>query len=106
MCRIDSARRSAERQQRRDFVARIDEHGLARVLAGDDEAVLEEGADGLRLDYHDRSMILAILDDLMFTSKIKTAANQLGVDLPLFALARRRARDDAQEPDDAGASST
>src|SRR5258708_4509171 len=26
-------------------------------------------------------MILAILDDLMFSSKIKTAANQLGVDL-------------------------
>ena len=26
-------------------------------------------------------MILAVLDDLMFTSKIKTAANQLGVDL-------------------------
>src|SRR3979490_1889497 len=27
------------------------------------------------------SMILAVLDDLMFSSKIKTAANQLGVDL-------------------------
>jgi len=26
-------------------------------------------------------MILAVLDDLMFSSKIKTAANQLGVDL-------------------------
>src|SRR5476651_1754366 len=27
------------------------------------------------------AMILAVLDDLMFSSKIKTAANQLGVDL-------------------------
>jgi PleD family two-component response regulator len=26
-------------------------------------------------------MILAVLDDLMFSSKVKTAANQLGVDL-------------------------
>ena len=54
-----------------DFVAGIDEHALPRARAGDDEAVLEERADGLRLDYH-HAVILAILDDLMFTSKIKT----------------------------------
>ena len=36
-----------ERQQRRDLVARIDEHGLVRLLAADDEAVLEEGTDRL-----------------------------------------------------------
>jgi PleD family two-component response regulator len=34
--------------------------------------------DGLRLDY-DHAVILAILDDLMFTSKIRAAANHLSV---------------------------
>ena len=59
----------------------------SRVLfAADDEAVLEERPDGLRLDY-DHVVILAILDDLMFTSKIKTAATQLGVPV---AFARSR----------------
>jgi PleD family two-component response regulator len=67
-----------EGQQGRHLSARIDQHGLAGVVAPDDEAVLEERADGLGVDY-DHDVILAILDDLMFTSKIKTAANQLGV---------------------------
>ena len=70
-----------KRQQRRHLVARIDEDRLARLLAADDEAVLEERADSLALNYHWSAMILAVLDDLMFSSKIKTAANQLGVDL-------------------------
>ncbi len=73
-------------QQRLDFVARIDQHAFAGARARDDEAVLEERTDGLRLDY-DHGVILAILDDLMFTSKIKTAAKQLGVPL---AVARSR----------------
>ena len=34
-------------------------------------------AGGLRLDY-DHGVIVAILDDLLFTSKIKSAATQLG----------------------------
>ena len=70
-----------ERQQALDLIARIDEDALTRVFAADDEAVLEERSDGLALDYHDAPMILAVLDDLMFTSKIKTAARQLGVDV-------------------------
>ena len=54
---------------------------------------LKNGADGLRLDY-DHAVILAILDDLMFTSKIKTAAKQLGV-----PLAFARSRDGALSDD-------
>ncbi len=61
-----------------DFVAGINEHGVAGAATGDDEAVLEERLDGSRLDY-DHDVILAILDDLMFTSKIRAAAAQLGV---------------------------
>ena len=61
-----------------DFVARIDEDGCLRTRASHHEAVLEERLDGTRLDY-DHAVILAILDDLMFTSKIKSAAAQLGV---------------------------
>src|SRR5262245_23914335 len=71
--------RLGERQQALHLVAGIDEHRVARALAGHDEAVLEEGSDGLSLNYHDEPMILAVLDDLMFTSKIKTTAAQLGV---------------------------
>jgi CheY-like chemotaxis protein len=70
-----------EREQTLDFIARIDDHRLARLFAPDDEAVFHEGTDGSALDYHSCDMILAVLDDLMFSSKIKTAANQLGVPL-------------------------
>jgi hypothetical protein len=35
-----------------DFVARIDEHRLARLLAAHDKPVFEEGANGLTLNYH------------------------------------------------------
>jgi CheY-like chemotaxis protein len=91
MCQQDVADRQRlgrdEREQPGDLVARIDQHGLARAAARDHEAVLEERPDGLRLDY-DHVVILAILDDLMFTSKIKTAAAQLR--LPV-AFARSRA---------------
>ena len=65
-------------QQPRHLIPWINQHSLAGALAGDDEAVLEKRADGLRLDY-DHSVILAILDDLLFTSKIRTTAAHLGV---------------------------
>src|SRR3954447_9747120 len=65
-------------QQLVQFVAGIDQHGIARLLTTQDEAVLEEGGDRSSLDYH-ASVILAIVDDLMFTSKIKTTARLLGV---------------------------
>lgn len=78
-----------ERQQAIHFVARIDQDALTRARAGHDEAVLEERANRPRLDY-DHAVILAILDDLLFTSKIKTAAKQLGV-----AIAVARSREDA-----------
>jgi CheY-like chemotaxis protein len=70
--------RLGEREQRVHLIARVDQDSLTGLCTGDDEAVLEEGSDGPRLDY-DHVVILAILDDLMFTSKIKTAAAQLGV---------------------------
>ena len=67
-----------ERQKTRHFVARINQDTVERALGGHDKTILEERTDGLSLDY-DHVVILAILDDLMFTSKIKTAASQLGV---------------------------
>ena len=70
-----------ERQQAPHLVARIYEHGLVTVLATEHEAIFHEWRDGTSLDYHGRPMILAVLDDLMFTSKIKTAATLLGVPL-------------------------
>ena len=57
--------------------------------AGDDEAVLVERSDRLRLDY-DHAVILAILDDLMFTSKIRRAAGARRRQ-PSPSRARRRA---------------
>jgi len=77
---VSDRERSAlgERKQTCHLVARIDEHGFTGALARHDEAVLEERRDGLRLDY-DHQMILAVLDDLMFTSKIKTTATPLGL---------------------------
>src|ERR1700686_1056603 len=69
-----------ERQERIHFVAGIDQDGFARLLAAKDEAVLEKRANCLSVNYH-RSVILAVVDDLMFTSKIKNAAGQLGVPL-------------------------
>jgi CheY-like chemotaxis protein len=64
-------------EQAGNLISRIDHHGITRALAPDHESVLEEGPDGLRLDY-DHVVILAILDDLMFTSKIKLAASRIG----------------------------
>src|SRR5262249_2656976 len=67
-----------EREQLGDLVARIDQGRLVRLFAADDEAVLEDRTAGPALHFH-VEMILAVLDDLMFTSKIKTTAGQLGV---------------------------
>jgi PleD family two-component response regulator len=64
-------------EQSSHFVAGIDDDRLPRPRTRDHEPVLEERPNRLRLDY-DHEVILAILDDLMFTSKIKTAASQLG----------------------------
>lgn len=61
-----------------NLIPRINQHGFTRAIAPDHEPVLKERPDGLRLDY-DHVVILAILDDLMFTSKIKLAASRIGV---------------------------
>jgi len=82
-------------QQTVDLVTRIDQHAFARPRTSNDESVLEEGADGLRLDY-DHEVILAILDDLLFTSKMRATAKQIGATLAVAksresALAEMRA---------------
>jgi CheY-like chemotaxis protein len=69
-----------ETEEAVDLVARIDDDAFTRLGTRHDEPVLEERTDCLRLDY-DHAVILAILDDLMFTSKIRTTAKQLGVPL-------------------------
>jgi CheY-like chemotaxis protein len=66
-----------ELEQPVDFVTGINQHALARARAGDDEAVFVERGDGLSLDY-DHPVILAILDDLLFTSKIRSVAQHAG----------------------------
>jgi len=63
-----------------DFVAGIDEHAFAGARTRDHESVFEERPDCLRLDY-DHQVILAILDDLLFTSKIRATAKQIGATL-------------------------
>ena len=84
-----------KRQEALHFIARIDVHGFACVLAADDEAVLHERPHGAALDYHD-DMVLAVLDDLMFSSKMKTAATQLGVTLA-FARSSAAALDEMRK---------
>jgi hypothetical protein len=41
-----------EGEQRRHLVARVDEDRFPGLLAADDEAVFEEGTNGLTLNYH------------------------------------------------------
>src|SRR6187200_1805039 len=82
-------------QQRRDLVTRIDEHAFTRPRTRHHETILEERSHRLRLDY-DHLVILAILDDLLFTSKIKTTGKQMGVSISVArsreaALAEMRA---------------
>lgn len=69
---------SDELEEPVDFVAWIDQHTGARSRTGNHESVLVKRRDGLRLDY-DHFVILAILDDLMFTSKIRSAAQHASV---------------------------
>jgi CheY-like chemotaxis protein len=56
-------------------------HRRAGVLAAENEAILEERRDRLHFKYHAVSVVLAIVDDLLFVSKIKAAAGALGVAL-------------------------
>jgi CheY-like chemotaxis protein len=84
-----------ELEQAVDFVAGIDEHAFARPRTRDHESIFEERSDGLRLDY-DHNVILAILDDLLFTSKMRATAKQIGATLTVAksreaALAEMRA---------------
>jgi CheY-like chemotaxis protein len=85
-------------EQRSHFISRIDDDAVERVRAGDHKTVLEEGTDRLALDY-DHPVILAIVDDLMFTSKIRAAAKPLGVTVS-FARSAQAALDSmrAQSP--------
>jgi CheY-like chemotaxis protein len=69
-----------EGQQLVHLVAGVDQDRLARLLAAKDEAILEKRPNRLSLNYHG-FVILAVVDDLMFTSRIKNAAGQLGVSL-------------------------
>ena len=68
-------------QERLHFVARIDQHGFSRTFATDQKSVLEERTHGARLDYHGESMVLVLVDDLMFLSKVRSAAARLGVQI-------------------------
>src|SRR5262245_8283504 len=86
-------------EQALDLVAGSDEHALAGARARHHESVCEEGTDGLRLDY-DHIVILAILDDLLFTSKMRATAKQVGATLTVAksrdaALAEMRANSPA-----------
>ena len=86
---------SGKLKQAIDFVAWINDHAFARPRTRHDESIFEEWADRLRLDY-DHRVILAILDDLLFTSKIRATAKQIGATLSVAksresALAEMRA---------------
>jgi hypothetical protein len=77
------------RQQLVRFVARIDEHTFARPLAADDKAVFVEWWNRADFDNHRRRskttcnlypitfMIVCVIDDLIFSIKISTAAKSL-----------------------------
>jgi PleD family two-component response regulator len=71
-------------QQAVDFVTRIDDDALTRPLATDDVPVLVERR--LRTDFEDHlitilHMIICVLDDLLFSVKISTAAKAIGADV-------------------------
>ena len=80
-----------ELEQAVNLVARVDEHAFAGPGARHHEAVLVERRHRLRLDY-DHTVILAILDDLMFTSKIRSTAQHAGVTIA-FARSSQAALD-------------
>jgi PleD family two-component response regulator len=76
-----------ERKQAPHLVTGINQDSLVGLLAGDDKTVFEKWPNGLCLNSHGaydsgRShMILAVVDDLMFMSKIRSAATELGLTL-------------------------
>ena len=82
-------------EKRGDLVAGINQHALPRSGTCDHEPVFEQRTHRLRLDY-DHVVILAILDDLLFTSKMRATAKQVGATLAVAksreaALAEMRA---------------
>ena len=81
-----------------DLVAGVDDDSLARALARHDETVLMEGRNRPRFENHPYTlqrvrcsshvvpcnlpaMILCVVDDLLFSVKISTAAKALGVEI-------------------------
>ena len=73
-----------------DFVSRIDQHSGAGLLARDEIAVLVERRQGGSSNQHvqyDLAMVIAVVDDLLFGSKIRAAAKTAGATI---AFARGR----------------
>lgn len=68
-------------EQRFDFVTGIDEEALRRPLACNEVAVLVEGRRGGSPNQHVRyhlAMVVAVVDDLLFSSKIRAVAQAAG----------------------------
>lgn len=73
-----------------DLVARVDEDSCARLRACDEVTVLVERRNGGSSDQHvryDLAMVIAVVDDLLFSSKIRAAAKSAGATI-LFARGR------------------
>ncbi len=72
-----------------DLVPRVDDNRLFRALTADDKAVFVERGDRSDFENHlsgnctpnVQSMVLCVVDDLLFSVKISTAAKSLGVDI-------------------------
>jgi len=68
-------------QELGDFVARIDQNSGASLRARNEIRVLEEGRHGGSSNEHvryDLAMVIAVVDDLLFGSKIRAAARTAG----------------------------
>jgi len=73
-----------------DFVARVDQHAGAGLRARDEVAVLVERWNGGSSNQHvryDLAMVMAVVDDLLFSSKIRAAAEAAGATI-FFARGR------------------
>src|SRR5262245_28551258 len=75
-----------EPQEIFDFIARIDQNGLASVLTPDNEPILEKRRYGGGVEDHQSritktAMVLVVVDDLMFRSKISSAAKGVGASI-------------------------
>jgi len=67
-----------------DFVARVDENSGASRGARDEVTVLVERRNGGGSNQHvryDLAMVIAVVDDLLFSSKIRAAAEAAGVEM-------------------------